>query len=168
MARSYDAAVAALTLDVPFKWIDNLLSRHRISGVDQATQGTTRRLSPAAIVRIRVIRILSHELGLPVPRAVELAEVLEEADGGTLGFSDSAGGLRIDFEAAERWIALRLPDAVESARPGDTIELNFDGRPPELELTQPIRVNEKDITIRAGQNSDGYGHPIRPSPVRAG
>lgn len=115
MARSYDAAVAALTLDVPFKWIDNLLSRHRIPGVEQATQGMTRRLSPKAIVRIRVIRILVEELGVPVPQAVHLTDRLEAAGPQSLRIGGSAGELRIDFEAAERWVAHRLADAVESA-----------------------------------------------------
>jgi hypothetical protein len=115
MARSYDAAVVALTLGVPFKWVDNLLSRHRIPGVDQATQGITRRLSPAAVVRIRVIRVLSEELGVPLPRAVELAERLAASGLDTIELGDSAGALRIDFEAVERWIAERLADAVESA-----------------------------------------------------
>lgn len=114
MARSYDAAVAALTLGVPYKWIDNLLSRHRIPGVEQATQGITRRLSPAALVRIRVIRILSEEMGVPVSRAVRLADELGAlAHGIPLG--EGEGTIRIDFEATERWIARRLGDAMESA-----------------------------------------------------
>lgn len=114
MARSYDAAVAALTLDVPFKWIDNLLSRHRIPGVEHATQGITRRLSPSAIVRIRVIRILVEELGVPVGRAVALAERLTDGGQG-IAFGDGAGTLRVDLDATERWVAHRLGDAVESA-----------------------------------------------------
>lgn len=114
MARSYDAAVAALTLEVPYKWIDNLLSRHRIPGVEQATQGTTRRLSPAAIVRIRVVRILSEELGVPVSRAVTLAERMADSRGG-ITFGDGEGILQLDLDSTERWIARRLGDAVESA-----------------------------------------------------
>lgn len=115
MARSYDAAVAALTLDVPFKWIDNLLSRHTIPGVDGGTQGTTRRLSPGAVVRIRVIRILSEELGVPLPQAVLLAGRLADHAPDGLQIGDSAGSLSIDFERVHRWVAQRLADAVESA-----------------------------------------------------
>lgn len=115
MARSYDAAVAALTLDVPYKWIDNLLSRHRIHGVEQATQGTTRRLSPDAIVRIRVIRILNEELGVPVSRAVRLTDQLGGSPAHDIRLGDGAGTLTVDLEATERWIARRLGDAVESA-----------------------------------------------------
>lgn len=115
MARSYDAMVAALTLHVPFKWIDNLLSRHRISGVDQSSQGTTRRLSPGAVLRIEMIRILNHELGIPVPRAVGLAEELALAEEGSLPLGEGAGKLLIDSASIERRIASRLADAVESA-----------------------------------------------------
>lgn len=115
MARSYDAAVAALTLDVPYKWIDNLLSRHRIPGVEQTTQGTTRRLSPAAIVRIRVIRILSEELGVPVARAVSLSGLLASSPDWRASLGDGIGTLQVDRAAAERWVTRRLGDAVESA-----------------------------------------------------
>lgn len=115
MSRSYDAAAAALALNIPFKWVDNLLSRHRIPGVEQSAQGSTRRLSPAAILRLEVIRLLNEDLGLPVTRAVSFAERLCSAPGGSVAIGHGAGQLMVDLPGIDRRLAARLADAVESA-----------------------------------------------------
>lgn len=110
--RSYDVAVASLAIGVPARWIDNVLSRHEIPGVRHTARGVTRRLSPAAIEFLEVVRILTAEIGLPVPRAVELARAVSDAR--PVSFGDTAT-LQVDTEAVARRIAARLPDAVDSA-----------------------------------------------------
>lgn len=124
MARSYDAAVTALTIGAPFKWVDNLLSRYRIAGVQQDSQGTTRRLSPEAILRVHVVRILTEDLGLAVGRAVALAEELCVAQGGRVELAEGVATITLNLEALERRISDRLRDAVES------VPMRTRGRPP--------------------------------------
>ena len=115
MARSYDVGVAALAVGAPVKWVDNLLSRHRIAGVEQASQGTTRRLAPGAVLRIAVVRLLAESLGLPVARAVAFAE---EVCGSPRHSTEVGGGtaaLTVDIPRLERHLAKELADAVEGA-----------------------------------------------------
>ena len=114
MARSYDAAVTALAVRAPFKWIDNLLSRHRVPGVEQGPQGATRRLSPSAILQVAIIRLLNEELEIPIRRAVELAAELTTT-GGSHTLSHGTGRLSLQLDTLERTIASRLADAVETA-----------------------------------------------------
>ena len=115
MARSYDVAAAALTLDVPTKWVDNLLSRHRIPGVEQARQGVTRRLSQHAITSIALVWILCEELGLPVGRAVDLAVRMTSSGDARLTFAEGSVVLGFDRATVARRLAERVADAVESA-----------------------------------------------------
>ncbi len=45
MARAYTIATAALTLGTTAKWLDNVLSHNRVTGVAQERQGVSRRLT---------------------------------------------------------------------------------------------------------------------------
>lgn len=115
MAISYDVAVAALAIDAPLKWLDNLLSRHRIPGVEQARQGVTRRLSRDALATIALVRLLCTDLGVPVERAVDLAVRLCASDDDMLLMAAGTLTLAVDRADLAQRIAARLPDAVESA-----------------------------------------------------
>jgi hypothetical protein len=77
--RGYSVAATALALDVEPKWLDNLLSQHRVPGVSQSRQGVQRRLAPGAVYRIATIHSLNRDVQLPVAAAVRLAEALWEA-----------------------------------------------------------------------------------------
>ena len=74
--RLYSVAVCSLVVNAPAKWMDNLLSQHDIPGVAHRDRGLPRGVSWHALVRIGLIRILSHELGCSVRDAVALAERL--------------------------------------------------------------------------------------------
>ena len=115
MARSYDAAVAALTLDVPFRWIDNLLSRHDVPGVEHGARGATRRLSPDALRHVATVRLLNEELGIPVGRAVDLAREVLARETPSLPLAAGGAELLVRVDLLDRRIAARLADAVESA-----------------------------------------------------
>jgi hypothetical protein len=115
LARSYDVAAAALTLDVPIKWVDNLLSRHRIPGVEQTRQGVTRRLSQHAITTIALVWILCEELGITASKAVDLAARMTTAGDATLTFGEGSLVLGFDRATVARRLAERVADAVESA-----------------------------------------------------
>ncbi len=74
--RSYSVATTTLALAVDAKWLDNLLSQHRVAGVKQSTQGVQRRLSPVALSVIATVHTLNRELQVPVTAAVRFAHEL--------------------------------------------------------------------------------------------
>lgn len=74
--RSYSVAAAAVALDLPPKWLDNLLSQNRVAGVVQARQGVPRRLSPLALYVIATIRDMNDHLQVPIGSAVRVAHEL--------------------------------------------------------------------------------------------
>ena len=115
MVRSYDVAAASLATGSPLKWVDNLLSRHSVEGVEQGLQGTTRRLAPRAVLRIAVIRILVDSLGLSVARALPIAEQICTSPAHAADLEDEMGTVTVDVPRLERQLAGRLADAVESA-----------------------------------------------------
>lgn len=74
--RGYSVAISALALDTEGKWLDNLLSQHRVDGVTQERQGVSRRLGPGALHVIATVRRLNQELQIPVAAALRLAHEL--------------------------------------------------------------------------------------------
>ena len=113
--RAYDVAAAAEALGVDAKRLDNLLSRHEIPGVRRGRQGVSRRLSPEAIVIIRIALALADTVGVPLDAALRLAARLEKEGGegqairidGDIWIGADVGSLRT--ETGER-----LDAAVES------------------------------------------------------
>jgi hypothetical protein len=79
--RAYTVAATALTLGVPLKWLDNVLSHYRVDGVVQSRQGVTRRVTPPALQRLKIALNLHRVLGAPIKRSLELADQLVEARG---------------------------------------------------------------------------------------
>jgi hypothetical protein len=112
--RLYDVAVAALAIDAPIKWTDNVLSQHRIPGVIGARRGVARRLPHSALLHLAVVRELQLTLGMSVREAVRLATDLIGEGGENVHRS---GHLRVSLDrpAMERALAARLRDALESA-----------------------------------------------------
>ena len=72
MPRSYDVRTAALAVGSDLKWLDNLLSRHRLPGVSGGRQGLARRISDEGLLAIALARSLNQDVGVSVDRAVEL------------------------------------------------------------------------------------------------
>ncbi|MDQ6872160.1 MAG: hypothetical protein M3037_09145 [Gemmatimonadota bacterium] len=81
MGRAYTVATAALALGTTAKWIDNVLSHNRVSGVAQERQGVSRRLAIEALLTLALAALLIQELGLTTPKAVEVAEGLVKNEG---------------------------------------------------------------------------------------
>lgn len=96
MPRAYTVATASLTLGVPIKWVDNILSHHTISGVRQERQGIARRLSIEGLLTLALIALLVNELGLSTVRAIPVAERLIKSG----GRYSAAGGLIIELDLA--------------------------------------------------------------------
>lgn len=72
--RSYTVASASFVLNAPLKWLDNVLSRHSVPGVQQLVPGADRRVSAEAMDRLQIVRSFNVDLGIAVPAALVLAE----------------------------------------------------------------------------------------------
>jgi hypothetical protein len=113
MPRAYTIATVALTLGTSAKWLDNILSHHPVTGVQQQRQGVSRRLAFDAILVLAIILLLIQDVGLATPHAVDLAEALV-AGGGQYttprGFS-----IALELNALRERVFERLENAVEVA-----------------------------------------------------
>src|SRR4029077_4968599 len=81
MARLYTVNTAALTLGTSMKWLDNVLSHNRVSGVAQRRQGVSRRFTIEGLVALAVVILLVRELGLPTAKTIAVAENLAKNGG---------------------------------------------------------------------------------------
>lgn len=113
--RVYDVRVTALTLDVPVKWIDNLLSHHAVPGCSTERQGIDRRISDLGLLAIAIVHLLSLELRVPLATATAL--VRGAASGDSIGPLRTPSGLQIELPTRqlERALQDRLRDALEAA-----------------------------------------------------
>lgn len=113
MPRAYTVATAALALDVPAKWVDNILSHHTVSGVDQQRQGVARKLSIDGLLVLGLTTFLIQEVGAPAPKAIGIAEALLR----NKGRYESPRGLSLilDLSAFQTSLLERLENAVEMA-----------------------------------------------------
>ena len=110
---TYDIATAAFVVGAPRKWVDNLTSHHTLSGVESRRRGVRREFSFDAVVLLAVVRWMGDELGVPMQRAIEVAEAACRDPDGSVRFSN---GFRfsIDQEAVIREVQQRLLEAAES------------------------------------------------------
>ena len=122
MARAYTLATAALALSVRPKWLDNILSHHKVAGVVQERQGVARRITIDGLVQLLLIQIFVSEAGVTLNSAVRLAQKASEAGGRV----ELTAGIHLiaDLEALRSTLVERLEHAVEIA------PLPRRGRPP--------------------------------------
>lgn len=113
MSRSYSVRTTALTLGVAAKWIDNVLSHYDIPGVTSARQGIQRGISDIGMRVLEVVRILNHELGIPLQRAVVIATGIG-AGGDARFVSPSGAEIRFSLESIDQRLRERLIDAIEA------------------------------------------------------
>lgn len=114
--RAYTVATAAVTLRMPEKWLDNVLSQNPVDGVVRKRQGVARRLTPKAVLTLEVAVRLVRSLGTPMPSALRLARELLRQEGDQAQI-DAGEGLRLsmDVRQLERELTERLAYAVEIA-----------------------------------------------------
>lgn len=112
--RVYTVAIAALAIDAPLKWTDNLLSQHEVANVRSNRRGIARRITHAALMQMALTRDLHVDCGMSVREALELARELLAGDGVT---PVERGHLRMGFDhaALQRTLDRRLREALESA-----------------------------------------------------
>jgi hypothetical protein len=113
MARAYTIATAALTLEMPAKWLDNTLSHIKIPGVLQEKQGVARRITIDGLLILSIAALLINELGISLSRAIRMAATLARDN----GLYTSTGGVavQLDLEGLRFKLLERLEHAVEVA-----------------------------------------------------
>lgn len=84
--RSYTIATAAVTLNVPEKWLDNTLSHHRVDGVIQSRQGVSRKLAPKGVLTLHLALRLIRSASMPLAPALALAARLANSEGNSIFF----------------------------------------------------------------------------------
>ena len=115
MARSYSARLVALTTGVDPRWLDNLLSRHRLPGVSRRERGVERRIFDEGVLAIELTRILNLELGVSVAVAVVIASEMLDQRAEKPGEYQTSSGLVLAFplEAFRLRLRVRLGEATE-------------------------------------------------------
>ena len=113
MPRAYTIATAALTLELPAKWLDNTLSHIKIPGVRQEKQGVARRITIDGLLVLSIAALLINELGFSLIRAAKLAETLANNNG--LYTSSGGVGIHLNLEGLKSKLLERLEHAVEVA-----------------------------------------------------
>jgi hypothetical protein len=95
------------------KWVDNVLSQHRIEGVIKSRQGVRRRLTINAIVTLDIALKLSRALGSSMSRSLHLAARLLSSEAAL----DAGEGIALSFDRLQHQEDLldRLTHAVEIA-----------------------------------------------------
>jgi len=112
--RAYTVAATAVTLGVSRKWVDNVLSHHRVDGVHQARQGILRRVTPSGLLNLEIALGLGRVLGIPIARALDISNDLMAAKGGEIQLSGPPLiTLRVDVDTMERALNARLEHALE-------------------------------------------------------
>lgn len=112
--RAYTVAAIAVTLGVSKKWVDNVLSHHRVNGVHQARQGILRRVTPPGLLTLEIALGLGRALGVPIAQALGISHDLVSARGGEIQLAGHpAITLRVDVDAIERALSTRLERALE-------------------------------------------------------
>ena len=113
MPRAYTVATAALALDVPSKWVDNILSHHTVPGIEQKRQGVARKLGIDGLLVLALTTFLIQELGAPALKAIGIAEALLVNEG---RYQSPRGlSLILDLSAFQVRLLERLETAVEMA-----------------------------------------------------
>ena len=113
MARAYTIATAALTLGTSVKWLDNVLSHNRVSGIARERQGVSRRLTIEGLVGLALAVLLVRQLGLPTARAIAVAENLAQNEGRYI--VPQGLMLTLDLSSFRADLLERLESAVEIA-----------------------------------------------------
>ena len=112
--RAYTVAATAVTLGVSKKWVDNVLSHHRVNGVHQARQGILRRVTPEGLLALEITLSLGRTLGISLARALEISNDLISARGREVQLAGSPLiSLRVDVDAMAHSLNTRLERALE-------------------------------------------------------
>ena len=127
MARAYTVGTAALALDVPAKWLDNVLSHFQVPGVIQERQGVPRKVSLDGVLQLALALSLITDLEIPTANALRLANAMNQTGGQHR--TGSGISIALDLSTIRAGLETRLAQAVEMA------PLPRRGRPPRSTAT---------------------------------
>lgn len=136
MARAYTVGTAALALDVPAKWLDNVLSHFQVPGVMQKRQGISRKVSLEGVLQLALALSLIDELEIPTANALRLASTINQ----TGGQHRTGSGITIslDLSTIRAGLEASLAQAVEIA------PVPRRGRPPRPTQMPPRKTGRLD------------------------
>ncbi len=114
MSRAFNASATAHALNVDPKWLDNLLTQNEMAGIERATQGIPRQLTPEAVTTLYIAKQLISSLGATARNALEAAQAAAQN-----GETEIAVGVRltVDLTVVNELLSQRLLDAVQAAPP---------------------------------------------------
>ena len=112
----YHVGIAAVAASADHKWIDNLLARFELPGVDRSRQGVARRISAIGLRHIVLIRWLTKGLGITTASAVTLAKQALASSDGVIAVLPGLE-IRVDLAGLSREVDSLLVEAVESLVP---------------------------------------------------
>jgi hypothetical protein len=108
----YDVAAVAHATELDLKQLDNLISRNALTGIHKKRQGIPRRLSPDIAVVIRLAKMLSAPLNVPVGRLLPVAHAVLNSASDEVPLAEFVR-LRVDLKALRADTLARLDSAVE-------------------------------------------------------
>jgi len=101
-------------LGVGTKWLDNVLSHHRVVGVFQERQGISRRLTPAALLTLEIATQLGRAFAIPMGPALEIATHVIQTKGEGIEIPEVPSiRIAVDVDVIARELNVRLERAVE-------------------------------------------------------
>lgn len=113
MSRSYSVRIAAFTLGVSPKWLDNVLSHYAVLGVTNGRQGVERGISDVGLRALEMIRVANQEFAIPIPRAVDIANACVVHPEARF-VADAGVELVFAIDRIDRRLRGRLLDAIEA------------------------------------------------------
>ena len=116
MYIGHSVRVAALALDVPLKWIDNVLSHHELPSIVRTTHGVARQLGEEGILALALCKTMVDELGVPIARACALArEIVRERGAPSVRVAIAPHVvLDVALDELQRRLRSRITDAAEA------------------------------------------------------
>lgn len=116
MHPALSGRAAAIVVDAPLKWVDNVLSHHDLPGVVRANRGVARQIDDAGLLALALCRLLSTQLGVPLALAAVIARDAVTSRAAKAGRLEIAPGLTVNLalDDIERGIRSRIDDASEA------------------------------------------------------
>ena len=113
MNRSYSLRLVALTTGVAGRWLDNLLSRHQITGVSRQRRGVERRINDEGLLAIEIVRVLNLELGVSMAAAVAIAAIMLAPHSAGTYRTTSGLTLTLPIDELRQHLRARLLESLE-------------------------------------------------------
>ena len=117
MSRSYHIDVVEHAADAERRWVDNLLARFELPGVESVGQGATRQISNVGVYHVALVSRLVRAMGIALEPASSLAiRLLSAGPGEPIAL---LGELRLDFDRSSfiASVDARIAEAVETVVP---------------------------------------------------